>query len=132
MIPEKPYWCCIACNGEYNIWYRFSRYIDSNLDTYVCTSCNFRIEKEKQWLLHRMAEPVGSHGILHTLVLATGSPQVESTVEKGQNQLEGQAAAIRDLCAQMAEHERVTSVRFQRLEDLLERVLASIAQIGPN
>ena len=98
----------MTCNGEYNIAYSFLRYPDSNLGTYVRVSCNFRIE-ERQWLLHRVTdEPVGSHGILHDLVLATASPQAESTVEKERNQVEEQAAAICvDLCAQMEAYKRI-------------------------
>lgn len=89
----------------------------------MCVSCNFRIEEERQGDL---TEPVSSHGILHTLVLATASPQTETTIEKERNQLEERAAAIRDLCAQLVEHERITAMRFQRPEVLLDRMFASI------
>ena len=84
--------------------------------------------------------------MLHTLVLVTGPlvpPQTEATVEEGVNQVEEHASAIRDLRAQLAEHdrdlraqlaehERVMSERLQRVEGLLERVLAGMARNDSN
>lgn len=101
-------------------------YTNTNLATHVCTSCNLQIEAEEWWLLQRAPEPKGSHGVLHTLVLVTnllGSSQAESTVEEGGNQVQEQAKTIRDLRAQLAEHETVMSDRLQRVENLLERLL---------
>ena len=73
--------------------------------------------------------------MLHTLVLVTGPsepPQAELTVKEEDNQVEGHVRAIRNLPAQLAEHERVMSERLQRVEDLLERLLAGMARNGPN
>src|SRR5258708_35137326 len=94
------------------------RYTDSDsvTPTYLCISCNLQIEAEKQWLLQRTPEPVDSHGVLHTLVLVTRPldfSQAESTVEGGDNQAGEHPTTIRDLRAQLVEHERVTSERLQ-------------------
>ena len=115
------------CWGECNGCYGFSRYTDADSGTYICISCNLQIEAEKPWLLQRVPEPMDSHGVLHTLILVTGP--LELTVEEGGNQVEEHGRAIRDLRAQLAAHERVVSDRFQKMEDLLERLLA---QNGPN
>ena len=134
-IVEAPYWCCIACYCEYNVWCGFPRYTNTDSAVYVCISCNLQIEAEKPWLIQRAPEPVGEHGVLHTLVLITKPlepPQAELTVESGDNQVQEPASAIRDLRAQLTEHERVMSERLQKVEDLLERLLAGMARNGPN
>ena len=97
----------------------------------MCISCNLREEKEKPWLLQRVADADGSHGLQHTLVLVTNpstSTEGRLTTTERFDRLEGklneQANASDELRTRFAEHERVMSERFQRLEELLERVLA--------
>ena len=82
----------------------------------------------KPWLLQRVADPDGSHGLQHPLVLVTNpstSTEGGLTTTERFDQLEGKLnEQANELRTRFAEHERVMSERFQKLEELLERVVA--------
>jgi len=114
---------------------------DICLDVYVCVPCNLRIEEQKPWLLQRKPEPDGLHRIMHTLVLATDSEAVappeqplttERRLEQLEKRLEEQAAAADKLHGRFEETEKSITERLQKVEDLLERVLAGQARNGYN
>ena len=106
----------------------------------MCVPCNLRIEKQKPWLLQRKPEPDGSHKILHTLILATDSEVVapeqplttEMRLEQLEKKIEEQAAAALKLHGHFEENEKSITGRLQKVEDLLERVLAGLARNSPN
>ena len=134
-VGEVPYWCCTACDGEYNVSYGIFRYTNVDSATYVCISCNLGEEKEKSWLFQLKANSDKSHRIQHILVLVTDrstlTEREPTTIEQLrqlqlqlERRLDDQATAIDGLRAQFADHEKVISGRFQTLEGLLERVLA--------
>lgn len=106
----EPYWCCMTCSGEYNLLYRCSRYTDADSATYVCNSCNHKVEHRKPWL-QCAPELGGSHGLLHTLVLIRApleSSRARLAIQGGN---QGDEKAIRDLHA-----------KVQMMEVLLERL----------
>ena len=129
-IVEKEYWCCMACDGEYNLSYGFPRYTDADPATYICISCNFREEKEKPWLLRLRADSDRSHRPQHTLVLMTDPSTLTKEELPTTERFDRLERAIDGLRHQFAEHESVVSGRLQTLEELLERVLGCVGGSG--
>jgi len=100
----------------------------------VCVPCNLRIEEQKPWLLQRKPEPDGLHRTMHTLVLATDSeavapPEQSPTTETRLEQLEKR---LDKLHSRFEDNEKTITERLQKVEDLLERVLAGLARNGYN
>lgn len=78
---------------------------------------------------------------MHTLVLATDSEAVtasaqtlttETRLEQLEKRLEEQADAAQKLHGQFEENEKSITERLQRVEALLERMLAGLASNGSN
>jgi uncharacterized coiled-coil protein SlyX len=78
---------------------------------------------------------------MHTLVLATEpeaeapqqqQPTTETRLENLEKKFEEQTAAAEKLHVRLEENEKVITGRLQRVEDLLERVLAGLATNGHN
>ena len=78
---------------------------------------------------------------MHTLVLATDSeavappeqpPTTEKRLEQLEKRLEEQATAVDKLHSRFEDNEKTITERLQKVEDLLERVLAGLARNGYN
>jgi len=142
-IPEKPYWCCLACNGAFGISQNLIS-PNASVDVYICISCNSDNEAKKSWLLQHVAGNRDNevkkswllrlvaardapHSELHALALANNSSvssetelTIEHRLDRLEKKFEEQAVASRELYGAFRElhdrfvnHEKVMQERME-------------------
>jgi len=94
----------------------------------MCTECNDRFEEEKPWLLERKAAPKDLHNLVHTMVLNTQAA-VDSESNMSTNGRLAQLEAKLDKYAEENQaFETAVTVRLQKLEELLERLVVAVTR----
>jgi hypothetical protein len=140
-IHEKPYWCCLACSGAFDISCNLLS-ANASVGTYICISCNCNNEAEKPWLLRNIGDPPpdNPHNVLHTLALAidpsvpsdseptTEQLTTEHRLDRIEKKLEQQAVAFQGLHDRFEHHEKVMQERMEEMFRLLHQVLAHKVQ----
>lgn len=99
----------------------------------MCVECNNLSEREKPWLLQRKATPEYLHDWAHTMVLNTKVVEEKNKSELFTDQrlakLEAKLDAKLDKQADGNRNfEASVNARLQRLEELLERMIITVAQ----
>jgi len=96
----------------------------------ICFECNNRHEAEAPWQLQRKPADDESHDYMHTLVLASEEPTDE---EAADDRLTALDAKLEEKIGVLQGHldgiESNVTTRLQRLEDLLQNLIATVTEL---